>query len=167
MITWLFKHRRACATLVAFAASMDPLALGAAYLPLVGPPPLRFEKTVVVAKTSSWTPAVLTPSTFAVETNYPSVTSSIPANNVIPLPSATEPVKMPVPPPTDNLSTNSTDRTHSANDLLVVTPEMLVDYFKPNKNATNASDVRVLVPVNFTPPASVSIPSSQASYISP
>jgi hypothetical protein len=51
--------------------------------------------------------------------------------------------------------------------LLVVTPEMLVDYFKPNNNATNAANIHVLAPVNFTPPASASMPSSQAIYRSP
>jgi hypothetical protein len=167
MMTWHFKHCRACVIWVAFAALMEPLARGAAYLPLVGPPPMRFEKAAVGAKTISWTPPTLTPSTIAIETNVPSITSSIPANSVAQAPPAIEPVKAPVPLPAENLSTNSTDQTRSANDLLVVTPEMLVDYFKPNDNATNATDVRVLVPVNFTPPASASIPSSQAIYRSP
>jgi hypothetical protein len=167
MITWLFKHCRACAILAAFAALMGPLAWGAAYLPLVGPPPLRFERATAGAKTISWTPPALAPQTVAVETNSPSITYSIPANNVVQTPPEIKPVSVPVPLPPENLSTNSTDQTRSANDLLVVTPEMLVDYFKPNNNATNANDVRVLVPVNFTPPASASIPSSQAIYRSP
>jgi hypothetical protein len=167
MITWLFKHCRACVILAAFAALMGPLARGAAYLSLVGPPPMRFEKAAVGAKTIFWTPPALASKTVAVETYSSSITSSIPANNVVRTPPEIKPISVPIPLPPENLSTNSTDQTKSANDLLVVTPEMLVDYFKPNNNATNANDVRVLVPVNFTPPASASIPSSQAIYRSP
>ena len=166
MKTMLFEHCRACVILVALVALMVPLARGTAYLALVGPPPLRFEKAAGSAKIISWTPAALTPPTVAVETNSPLVTSTIPINNVVPPPPSTEPAIAPVPSPTENLSKNSTVQTRTANDLLVVTPEMLVDYFKSSNDATNAANIHVLAPVNFTPPASASIPSSQAIYTS-
>jgi hypothetical protein len=167
MNTWLFKHCRACIILAAYAALIGPQAKGAAYLPLVGPPPLRFEKATVGARTISWTPPALTPPAVVIETNLLPVTSAIPVNNVGPPSPANGPANTLVPLPQENLSTNSAVRNRSANDLLVITPEMLVDYFKPNNNATNAANVRVLVPVSFTPPASASIPSSQAIYRNP
>lgn len=167
MNTRLFKHCRACIILVALAAVTEPSTRGAAYLPLVGPPPIRFQKATDGSKIFSWTPPAIIPPAVAVETNLPSVTSTIPVNNVAAPQPVIEPANTPVPPPSENLATNSVVQTRSANDLLVVTPEMLVDYFKPNHNATNAANVRVLAPVDFTPPASGSIPSSQAIYRSP
>ena len=170
MNTRLFEHWRIWIVLLASMALMGPLALGAGYLPLVGPPPLRFEK-VAEPRIFSWAPAVLvpvasTPPPVAVETNFQPVTSTVPANNVISSPAPIEPASVPPRSPPENLSTNSMVQSRPANDLLVVTPEMLVDYFKPNRDAAKVADVHVLAPVNFTPPASVSNPSSQAIYIS-
>lgn len=54
----------------------------------------------------------------------------------------------------------------SASDLLVVTPQMLVDYFKPSRAATNSANTAVFVPLGFTPPAPMAVtpPSSSATY---
>ena len=55
----------------------------------------------------------------------------------------------------------------AANDLLVVTPQMLVNYFKPGKT-TNGPSASVLVPMGMNPPASSTPrPASQATYQSP
>ena len=54
-----------------------------------------------------------------------------------------------------------------ASNLLVVTPQMLVDYFKAKPvagAASNTTSVAVFAPVGFTPPAPVGLPSSQATY---
>ena len=52
----------------------------------------------------------------------------------------------------------------SANDLLVVTPQMLVNYFKPSKS-TNGPGTSVFLPVGFNPSANPTPPpSSQATY---
>ena len=167
MKTGLFKRFRACAILIALASLTELPARDAAYLPLIGPPPLRFEKVADGPKKITWIPPALVQRAVTVETNLPSVTSIMPVNNVVTPPPAIGPANAPVSASPGNLATKSTEQAKSANDLLEVTPEMLVDYFKPNNNATNAANVRVLVPVNFTPPASVSIPSSQAIYRSP
>ena len=171
MNTRFLKHCRVWVVLLASTVLMGPLAWGAGYLPLVGPPPLRFEKAANSARIFSWTPPVLAPATstpppVTAETNSQYVTSTMSANNVISSPAAIEPASVPPKSPPEYSSTNSIVPTRPANDLLVVTPEMLVDYFKPNRDAANAANVHVLAPVNFTPPASVSIPFSQASYIS-
>ena len=167
MITWLFDRCRACIVLVALVALMDLPAHGASYLPIVGPPPMRFDKAKGAVKNVAWSQPTQTMPTPAIQTNSPSETPTIPDSNVVTPPLVVEPVSIPVALPPENLSTNSMVQTHPANNLLVVTPEMLVDYFKPNNKATNATNVRVLVPVNFTPPASASIPSSQATYRTP
>jgi hypothetical protein len=150
---------------------------------------MRFEQATHGAKQILWTPSALTSPAVAAQTNHgygasvvcvaltspavaaqtnsPSITSTIPVTNVVPSPPANEHASAPVPSPPENLSTNSAVQSQTAKNLLVVSPEMLVDYFKPNNSATNAANVHVLVPVNFTPPVSASIPSSQAIYISP
>ena len=167
MKTGLFKRCRACAILIALASLTELPARDAAYLPLIGPPPLRFEKATDGSKKIMWIPPALVQPAVTIETNLPPVTSTMPINNIGPPPPAIGPANAPVSLSQENSSTKSTEQTKSANDLLEITPEMLVDYFKPNNYATNAANVRVLAPVNFTPPASASMPSSQAIYRSP
>ena len=57
--------------------------------------------------------------------------------------------------------------TASANDMLVVTPQMLINYFKPGVMSTNSANTTVVVPVGFRPPGSTPPPASQAIYKSP
>jgi hypothetical protein len=52
----------------------------------------------------------------------------------------------------------------AANDLLVITPQMLVEYFKPMSGTTNGSGAAVIVPVTFTPATPTAQPSSKAIY---
>ena len=168
MIAGLYSHCRGYYCLVALALLTPLPMVGGSYLPLVGPPPLRFELARNHGEHISWNPPVKPLPPVAVETNPPPVTSSSPNENIVAVPLATPVITAPSTihtlVGTENLSTNSVIQTRSANDLLVVTPEMLVDYFKPNNNMTNAANVRVIAPVNFAPPASASIPSSQAIY---
>ena len=164
MITWLFEHRRFRIILVALASLAGQPTRGGAYLPLVGPPPLRFEVAINRAKLVSWATPVLPPPVVAAETNLPSTTDTDSTASANVPPPASAQARRPGSLPPENLSTNSAPQGQSANDLLVITPEMLVDYFKPGNDATNATRVRVLAPVDFTPPASASIPSSQAIY---
>jgi hypothetical protein len=166
MMTRLFGRCRGHLCLVTLALLTALPVDGGAYLPLVGPPPLRFEKAMSHAKTISWVPPVLTPPPIAVETNpIPvSINSSMPIENVVTPPPATPAITASAPPMPENLPAIPTVQPRPANDLLVVSPDMLVDYFRPNNHVKNAADVHVLAPVNFTPPPSVSMPSSQAIY---
>jgi hypothetical protein len=61
---------------------------------------------------------------------------------------------------------DQTDFAPPASDLLIFTPEMLVDYFKPVLAGTNATNVMVLVPMGFTPPFPAA-PGSSATYRTP
>jgi hypothetical protein len=160
VISWHFKHCQLCVMLL----PLVPHAHSEAYLALVGPPPLRFEAVVKYGKDFSWMPAILSSQVIVSKTNIPSVTATNLITNAVIPPLAEPQGQASVPPPPENLSTNSPPQTQPANDLLVITPEMLVDYFKPNNTATNSNNVRVVAPVEFTPPATATMPSSQAIY---
>ncbi len=166
LFAWLLSHRRAFCCLVALALMATLPAPGGTYLPLIGPPPLRFAKAENTGKTSWNFPATTLPP-LAIETNSIPATPSTPSDNV----ATTAPPIKPVPAiaiaEPVNPYTNSVVQAHSANDLLVVTPEMLAGYFKPNNNTTNAANIRIIAPVSFAPPSTATIPSSQAIYRSP
>lgn len=52
----------------------------------------------------------------------------------------------------------------SANELLVISPQMLIEYFRSAPGATNGAGVSALVPVQFTPAIPAAHPSSRAIY---
>ena len=160
VIAWFFKFCPVYAMMVPTVL----IAHGGAYLPLIGPPALRFEAVVQYKDILSWMPKPKPAPIATVETNAQPVTSTIPSNNAVTTATVVTPEPTPVVSTPANLSTNSSPQVQSANNMLVVTPEMLVDYFKPNNLNTNSSDVRVVAPVQFTPPAPASSPSSQAIY---
>jgi hypothetical protein len=62
-------------------------------------------------------------------------------------------------------STNNSAQTASASDMLVVSPQMLTEYFQPGSDGTNAATSMTLPTPRFTPP--LIQPSSQATYRSP
>ncbi|HZL42456.1 MAG TPA: hypothetical protein VFD66_04175 [Verrucomicrobiae bacterium] len=62
--------------------------------------------------------------------------------------------------------TNSFVGIPPASDLLPVSPEMLVEYFKPVQGPTNSASATVMVPLGFTPAAPPARGSS-AVYRSP
>ena len=66
-----------------------------------------------------------------------------------------------------NAPPNAMDWASPASDLLVVTPEMLFDYFRSVPAGTNAANVMVLVPMDFTPAFPPGAPSSSATYRTP
>jgi hypothetical protein len=60
----------------------------------------------------------------------------------------------------------TTNTVGPASDLLLVTPQMLVEFFKPTPGVTSSAPVRVLVPadIQFQPPLARPAPASQAIY---
>jgi hypothetical protein len=137
-----------------------------AYLKQIGPPPLRFSAATPPlsfalppmlaerpAPTNSTEIAVPKPN--PVETNtvaltstpIPSVTTNLPAQSSLDLP-------------------NNLPRPASASDMLVVSPQMLTEFFKPGLEGTNSATPAIVPePVWFTPP--LATPSSQAIYNRP
>ena len=139
-------------------------ASGGAYLPSIGPARLRFEAAAIPEKVFSWVSPVADKPAAAAGTNRPPEISVAPTKTDGAITLIDSKTGETVPSLPENLSTILTKETHSANDMLVVTPEMLVDYFKPGADATNQTNVRVVAPVGFMPPPSAASPSSQAIY---
>ena len=69
--------------------------------------------------------------------------------------------------PNPEYLTNSIQAMPPASDLLPVSPEMLVEYFKPVQGPTNSASATVMVPLDFTPAAPVAPRGSSAIYRSP
>lgn len=142
-----------------------------AYLKQIGPAPLRFS----LAKAG---PASFTLPTVLVELQKPTNTTEIAVSPAIPAETnavATVPIAIPAtnaPPPILSADTPAQPAsTPAASEMLVVSPQMLTEFFKPATEGTNAtSNVIVpvttpVVPVGFTPP--LVKPSSRATYNTP
>jgi hypothetical protein len=140
-----------------------------AYLKQIGPSPLRFSLATAVPTTFVLPPELVEPQkptnttatavspAISTETNaVPAVPVTTPATNAEPTSLSPETPAKPNPTP-------------SASEMLVVSPQMLTEFFKPAKN-TNAADnvvtpVTTPVPVGFTPPSAK--PGSRATYNTP
>ncbi|HWD93814.1 MAG TPA: hypothetical protein VG938_15850 [Verrucomicrobiae bacterium] len=137
------------------------------YLRKIGPSPLRF--SLATASFSFALPQMLREQSAV--TNSPEAEVANPSDtNVVasqlPLPSATNNVPDLTNP---NLPKNPLPGA-SASDLLVVSPQMLTEFFKPGTNGTNSPGATAVpaptapvAPIGFTPPL-VMPPSSQAIY---
>jgi len=159
--------RKLAAALLAlgFATATATARASDAYLPLIGPPPMRFE--VALAKTFVYTRAKA-----VVEETKPLAIAS--TNAVVELPnvSVPEPVTnavseiLPSVPDNETVAPVFTPPYSPAAEMLLITPQMLAEYFKPAPGATNAAGVSVFVPVQlgFTPPTEKTPPSSRATY---
>jgi hypothetical protein len=164
----ILKNRRLTIAIVTLALCVahQTRAINA-YLKETGPSPLRFSlaaavpaslalpDSLVERSTATNTTEVASPSTPSAETNavaaQQSSASVVPGNAAIQ--TTTDPQ-------------NSSSPTPSASDMLVVSPQMLTEFFKPVGGGTNSSGtVIVPVPVGFTPPSAT--PSSRATYHSP
>ena len=106
--------------------------------------------------------------TIPIQPGLPPAVSSASATNAVPNYEFVWPDSSPVgstsPPPG-----SVTNPISPASEMLFVTPQMLVEFFKPLPGSTNAGPVRVIVPVDigFQPPLGQPTPSSQAIYRSP
>ena len=155
----------------------------AGYLPRVGPAPLRFEAPRVPALSISKLPPLPKQDTQALPTHVPPPKPEGNPDSNKTGSTATPPMTSPDGAnseddpysllPAQNVPTHWTGGTPSANDLLAVSPQMLIDYFKPMSNWTNGG-AHMLFPVNlgaglaapnFTPaiPAPI-LPPSSATY---
>jgi hypothetical protein len=151
----LFRLGR-CTLLAGFAVAVNS-AFGA-YLPQLGPSPLRFCPSPSFTATVAIFPALRIDDS-ASPTN--SGTVSLATN--IPPAESLEPLGPPAPPPAESAAlgaTNSVTELASAQPPVIlpdgtprITPQMLVDFFKPVLNGTNAVPV-IAPPGTFTPPSS-------------
>lgn len=141
-----------------------------AYLSQTGPSPLRFSLASAVPL-SFVLPAAL------VEPQKPTNSTEIAVSQAISAPTNAAPA---VPPPisTPNVqpSVSATETptkptpTPAASEMLVVSPQMLTEFFRPVAEGTNAASTVIVpvttpVPVGFTPPSVK--PPSRATYNTP
>ena len=163
MRTTISTIRQLAAAGLLAAAAAAPA--GNAYLPITGPAPLRFEVAFVRPAVLALAPAPEqrgeksdepTPfTTRAAPTNTPEeIHYSAGETNASPAASA-------------ETEMNGPSVIHpSADNLLVITPQMLAEYFKPAPGATNAAGGSVFLPVavGFTPPTEKPPVRSRATY---
>lgn len=163
------------------AAGVGEHACAQGYMPKLGPAPLRFKQQKETDGKSVLPPLRMEDSPAPKAVHEPDTMPSRPAPPAWP---EVFPVSLAVPPPPPPmpLVTNvpnvmipaepattvvaATDRAiespagqSSANDMLSMTPQMFVEYFKPAPGSTNGAAMSVSMPVGFMPPAPVSTPS--------
>ena len=166
----ILNIRKLTAAAVAFVLCAAPQTRGVnAYLKETGPSPLRFGAAGAISVSFVLPQSLIeqhTP-TNATEIAFPATISD--ATNAV----ASQPESPTVPPTHTGIHTttdpqDSSAPTPSASDMLVVSPQMLTEYFKPVADGTNSAGtvvVPVTVPVGFTPPSAT--PPSRATYHSP
>lgn len=171
----LSAARRFAAAIIAIplAGLVAMNANGGGYLSIVGPAPLRFE-TVAAYMRSFPMPALamdnsrpamsavdtslsLTNSTPPLQTGSTSATTNNAAATILSAQS-----QEPLAVPQEAFDAMFSDSPTAV--APVVTPQMLVEYFRPTPGTTNGVGITVVVPgdVGFTPPGTR--PSSQAIY---
>lgn len=156
--------------LAAFIGSTLALAGGDAYLPRIGPVAMRFQAAHPQdlsilpplpknaskasekhsANDAGATPPPSDQSNLVLSAvSYPVLPDSVNQSPMIPGPmyGGTNPAFM---PPT-------------ANDLLPISPQMMVEYFRPGKGS-NSAGASVFVPLNFTPATPAPVAPSSATY---
>jgi hypothetical protein len=139
---------------------------------LTGPTALRYAKAPDVTRNFNW-PSLFPEPSAAAKSNLvehassaPSPTNSVAAGSTSPAQSsfptesnslaATEPHPPPVAPPSWNLDNGPT----SASPMLLVTPQMLADFFRSNVVTANVApnwDLRFMPPIAMPPPSSEAV----------
>jgi hypothetical protein len=151
--------------IVAGNGVVGTVARAEGYLSRTGPVPLRFTVEKPTSPPIELPPLAMEDPAPAptVETNTVAEAPTSPDTNQPEPDPATlaQPAPEQVGPPAPEVAASA-----PASDMLVVTPQMLVEYFKPGSASTNAANMPVYVPVGFTPPTAViaNRPSSQATY---
>jgi hypothetical protein len=151
------------AVLALCVSSVTALAArSAAYLPAIGPTPLRFEivrarSFAFPAKKKSDSSEKVQP-TISIPTNAStSAPIEVEQSAVTPVAQQTNPIGEPVPP-LDN------DASAPTSEMPMVTPQMLTEYLRPTPGVTNGPSTSVVVPFSFNPPSAKSPGESHATY---
>jgi hypothetical protein len=164
----LLKIRNLATAVAIIAVYTAPQTRGnSPYLKVGGPPPLRFSLAMAslasLALPAAFTekPAATNATEVAVNKADTSATNAAPVH-VPSFSSSTTGITLPANP----ILPNPQPVTPAASDMLVVSPQMLTEYFKPGPDGTNSANNAILpVAVGFTPPSAKS--SSRATYNSP
>ncbi len=133
----------------AWCALFLPGALYAGYLNTTGPVPLRFEKAIAPA---------------------------VNARRLPPLPADNPPEQPPLPTPEDAQTGTERAKTNTAEakpahdattPTLAITPQMLLEFFRPRPGEGQGEGSSVYLPFQFVPPIATLPPSSSATYSTP
>lgn len=162
------RHRAAACLLATLLSALDVPA-GTAYLPITGPTPLRFEAVRVRPAVTS---ALNDPSKISdkFSDKSPGKIPDAATNAAVPPPETSWPVAPEVSAPPVVTTTVESSAPYAVRPVtdnpLVITPQMLVEYFRPAAGATNGAGVSVFMPlpVGFTPPMEKTPVSSRATY---
>lgn len=155
---------------------------GEGYLSKVGPVPLRYQ-TVRASEPLNLPPLPSEPRSTAEVVTLPaqtdafsllrkSASTEIPAQFFLPAAlwlnrfSGQNSLDSLLPASTSSVTNSTAAASSPASDLLTVTPEMLVDYFKPVQPPTNAANATVPGLLEFLP-ASPAVWGSTATYKTP
>ncbi len=149
---------------VAMSASADSV-----YLPLVGPPTLRFDPTPAV-RPVPMVPlpplSVPVPKAAAVAGGKPALPAAPPTatGDTNLLLAATPPENPPArEEATDPSSTNAVPVSFTPPESETFTPQMFMKFFT-GRPGTNASGITIIAPFPFVPPLPATLPSSSASF---
>jgi hypothetical protein len=171
----------ACVSLSAFfGAGLVPMLHGSDYyLPRFGPVPLRFAAIPRSAKDFIWPSLGTNSNSVTNSANIPPVVISTPDTNAVVTTAASTIVQtnaMPDVPGFDNTASGplmvmptaggTPANSLTASNLLVVTPQMLADYFKSNLDISSKPSTNSFGggEVMFNPPTPRIPPSSEAVY---
>jgi hypothetical protein len=164
-----YRKFKVAALLLALYAAQETRGF-TPYLKQTGPSPLRFSLGTAVPasfvlpaalveppKPTNTTDIAVSPVTSPQTNSIATAPTSTPTTNAQPSVSNTELPAKPTPGP-------------SASELLVVSPQMLTEFFRPAAEGTNAASTVIVpvttpVPVGFTPPSVK--PASRATYNNP
>lgn len=154
----------AAAWLLAAVAAASGAKARSAYLPTTGPTPLRFEVALVKPAAPALAAAEPSPAEKPEEIT-PAVAGPSPANPPADIHYSAGEAVPPTDAPAESESAYPSPSHPLAEHPLIVTPQMLAEYFKP-VGGTNAPGVSVVlpVPVSFTPPTDQPQPRSRATY---
>jgi len=171
-------------TVMAGMLAAHPVQGGIAYLPSIGPAPMRFEVTTNSDESLAW--KSLCPLLPAVESSnvpVPEVTALNPDTNDVVIKVSSAPVtnalasaSVSAAKPGENKNSETSPGTvmlpvqtdESSNPII---PQLLAGFFKPTPagkkpGGRNPAGAAVFMPaeIGFTPPSSTPVPVSQASY---
>jgi len=139
---------------------------GPAYLPIVGPPALRFEAPLI----PSAGPTIILPPLAAVERPSTAAIGEPPAPAVLSPPAESTnapPLFTPFDPNAPNplaIEPSATNLVNSpAAETELLAPQMFLKYFT-GRHGTNTTGVSLFAPVGFVPPLPVTPPSRSATF---
>ncbi|HEY2952442.1 MAG TPA: hypothetical protein VGK40_07665 [Verrucomicrobiae bacterium] len=154
--------RRAVCAWIAGGLLALPVAGLAAYLPMIGPAPLRFQAPPRVATAS---PPALIPDTDP-ETEPNSTAAALPSGTNA-TPAQLEPIVSVAKSPDPIDVTNAPPAFTGPADANLITPQMMMHFFPRQLGDTNGVDTGLLLPFVFSPPVPASRTPSKATYSTP